>query len=567
MYLDSFKNTFFVDILEYFNVIQIIEYPNDISTSSSSLNKKFSNQDEKKNSILLKDDSSIKDYIPEYHYSPKLSSSQIDIRHSELSSDETVQDTEWILRDPYCVTWHNENDIDNPQNWSIRMKTVMMIQTSILTCVTYMGASIYTPGQEDIQNEFNVGHIVGTLNLSVYVLGYGFGQVFFAPLSEVSTIDRQIIYSLTLLFYSIFQIGCATVNNIGGLIVIRFITGFLSSQALATTGATMADFLDARYYAYLLGLWSVGAIAAPILAPLLGACMVVAKNWRWIFWFLCWLSATITLITMFFYPETNHANILHRRAKRLRKQIGDNKYYTMDEKKMQTLSYKEFAITILYKPFKIMIHEPIIMAFDVYSALVYAVFYIFFEAFPLVFSGIYHFTLIELGLSYMGFAVGTAISYPLFAWFIYKYISPKLDLPRFQPESFLVIILYLCWLFPIALFMFGWTAGVHWSLPMVSEIVFCIFQFTFFQIIFTYLALSYPTHVASVFAGNGVVRSCLAGAFPLFGDILFNNLATPKFPVAWGCSVLGFIALAMCTIPFLIYKFGAYLRSKSSYTD
>lgn len=42
-----------------------------------------------------------------------------------------------------------------------------------------MGSSIYTPGQEYIQEEFHVGHVVATLNLSLYVLGYGLGPIIF----------------------------------------------------------------------------------------------------------------------------------------------------------------------------------------------------------------------------------------------------------------------------------------------------------------------------------------------------------------------------------------------------
>lgn len=156
----------------------------------------------------------------------------------------------------------------------------------LLTCVNYMGSSIYTPGQLEIQNEFHVGHVVGTLNLSLYVLGYGLGPIVFSPLTEISSIGRLPVYMITFFLFTMLQIGCALAPNFAGLVILRFITGVLCSPALSTGGATLGDIVSQNYLALVLGLWSIGAVAAPVLAPLLGASMVVAKDWRWIFWLL-----------------------------------------------------------------------------------------------------------------------------------------------------------------------------------------------------------------------------------------------------------------------------------------
>lgn len=64
-----------------------------------------------------------------------------------------------------------------------------------------MGSSIYTPGQEYIQEEFHVGHVVATLNLSLYVLGYGLGPIIFSPLSETARYGRLNLYMVTLFFF------------------------------------------------------------------------------------------------------------------------------------------------------------------------------------------------------------------------------------------------------------------------------------------------------------------------------------------------------------------------------
>lgn len=550
MYIESFKNTFAVDILEILGLVQLNEeIPNKKSTidvtSSAPLDRVESNKSTYSNDRRFQ------------------KSKTTDFTYTSIIL--TNEDSKYI-NDPYLVLWNGPDDPENPLNWSRSYKYLIIALIMVLTTVTYMGSSIYVPGQETIEAEFGISHVIGTLNLSLYVLGYGIGPMIFSPLSEFAKLGRQQIYIITLFLYIIVNIGCATVHNVSGLIVLRFLAGVFCSPSLATGGGTLADISSEEILPTLLGFYSIGAVVAPYTAPLLGASMVVAKNWRWIFWLLCWLSTVVLLLLIFFFPETHHENILYRRAMRLRKITGDARYYTQTSQLEEKMTIKEFLVFALIKPFKIAVQEPIILAFDLYISLVYGVFYLFFEAFPIVFIGIYQFTLIEVGLSYMGFLVGCFFSFSLFLAFEAKIVQVKFRDGTFVPETYLLLACGVCWAFPAALFMFGWTAGIHWILPILSELLFVLCDFNLFQVTFAYLALCYPRTVASVFAGNGFCRSIFAAAFPLFGTALFNNLGSEKYPVAWGSSLLGVFAIALGSIPFLIYKYGAWLRSKSRYT-
>lgn len=409
MYTDTFRNTFLVDVLEYTGAIKVAhnftpQLTQSVETSQAS----------GKEEIDLEAGSS--------------SSASGSGNGSELAEakDEV---------DPFLVDWNGPDDPEHPLNWGRGKKAFVVVQIMILTCVTYMGASIYTPGQEYIQQEFHVGHVVGTLNLSMYVLGYGLGPMIFSPLSESARMGRQHIYIVTLFLFMLFQIGAATVHNIGGLIVIRFISGVLCSPALATGAGSMGDFIVPERVPIFIGLWAVGAVAAPVMAPLLGAAITVAKNWRWIFWLLMWLVAATLLVLVAFFPETHQSNILHRRAVRIRRETGDSRYYTKEERIEDQVKFKDFLSDTLYRPFAIIIHEPIVLAFDIYIALCYGAFYLFFEAFPLVFVGIYNFTLVEVGLAYLGFCVGCVIAYIVLMVFLAKSIAPKFKNNTFTPEA------------------------------------------------------------------------------------------------------------------------------------
>lgn len=65
---------------------------------------------------------------------------------------------------------------------------------------------------------------------------------------------------------------------------------------------------------------------------------------------------------------------------------------------------------------------------------------------------------------------------------------------------------------------------------------------------------------ASAIAANNLLRYLFGAAFPLFTVQMYE-----KIGIGWASSLLGFLALGMLPIPWLLYKFGPYLRRRSSY--
>lgn len=488
--------------------------------------------------------------------------------HSEtpITNNEEVDQNDKEERDPFEVDFTGPEDIEHPVNWPTSKKTVVVLEIMILTAVTYMGSSIYTPGQEGIQKDLGVGHVVATLNLSMYVLGYGLGPIIFSPLSEFAIFGRQQLYIVTLFLFSMLQIGCALVGNIAGLVILRFFTGILCSPSISTGAATVGDIVHPQYVPVLIGLWSIGAVAAPATGPTLGAAMFVADDWRLIFWLLMWCSSLTLVILIFFFPETNRENIIYRRCRRLQKITGDKRHFTAKSREEAKLTMKDIAVMSLWRPFIIIIKEPIVLALDSYHAVAYGTFYLFFEAFPIVFVQIHHFTVMELGLSYLGFCVGSVIAFGVSVLFFTQYVPRRMKKGKFTPETILVLSMLVGWFGPLALFLFGWAASVHWILPLLSEIFYTLFLFNLFQAVFTYLAMSYPKYVASVIAGNGLFRAGFACAFPLFGQAMYDNLAIEGYPVGWGSSLVGFLTIGLAIIPFILHEAGPYLRSKSKFT-
>ena len=372
-----------------------------------------------------------------------------------------------------------------------------MFQTCLLTFAVYLGSAIYTAGIPGVTSEFHVSNVAALVGLTTFVAGYGLGQynyisnlflrlltqkiyvgpMVWAPLSEVPQIGRMPVYIFTLAMFVVLQVPTALATNYGMLMAFRFLTGFFGSPILATGGATIADIYAPKKRAYGMTLWGVFATCAPSLGPLVGGFAAHAEGWRWTIWEIMWLAGPTFVLLFFFFPETSASNILYRRAKRLRKATGNPSIKSASEIAAATMRPRDLAVEVLVRPFALNFQEPIVLVLNIYIGLIYALLYIWFESFPIVFVGIYHWREQMLGLSFLGIFVGTLILIPPFFWYLYYVQEPKYnDKGELKPEERMPIAIFGAFIVPICLFWFGWTsrASVHWIVPIIGSGLFGI---------------------------------------------------------------------------------------------
>ncbi|KAK4624702.1 Caffeine resistance protein 5 [Fulvia fulva] len=444
----------------------------------------------------------------------------------------------------HLVDWSSTTDPDNPQNWPLWKKLYSTAVICILTFSIYVGSAIYTVGLEGITEQFQVGHGTATLGLSLFVFGYGIGPMILAPFAEAPPIGRMPVYVITHLIFLFLNFGVVYAKDIGMLLAFRFLTGFFGSPVLATGGASLGDVWSPKKVSYAIGIWGNFAICGPVLGPLAAGFAVQAKGWKWSIWELIWLNAFTAVLLVFTLVETSSDNILFRRATKIRKMTGDKEFKTAAEIEAERMPVKEIVISSLYRPFMLCFTEPILMAQNLYLGLIYALLYCWFEAFPLVFNGIYHFNLGELGLSYIGLLVGAVIfTIPYFYW-IRKKIEPNTNEDgTIAPEKRLPAAIVGSLFLPICLFWVGWSArsSVHWIMPISGSAFFTIGAGTLFNALLSYQSDAYPKVVGSVLAGNDFARAM------------------------FGCSLLGFLSIAFIPIPIAIYYYGERSRKSSKY--
>lgn len=373
-----------------------------------------------------------------------------------------------------------------------------------------------------------------------------------SPLSEIPQIGRNPIYIGNLFLFVVLQIPTALSVNFGMLLAFRFLTGFVGSPVLATGGATLADIWSPRKRAYAIGIWGVAAVCGPVLGPLVGGFAVTAKGWTWAIWELMWLSGFAFVFLFFCLPETSAQNILFRRTKRLRKLTGNQKLVCEPELVAESMSGRDIVMISLVRPLTLNFTEPMVFLLNLYIALIYGLLYIWFESFPIVFNGIYGFSLSLQGLAFLGILVGALIVMPPFFWYLHRYMEPQFDSNGdIQPEKRLPAAFIGAFCVPICLFWFGWSSrpDVHWIMPIIGSGWFSVGSFLLFNSVLNYLPDAYPSYAASVLAGNDLFRSSFGAGFPLFAGAMYEKLG-----VGWASSLLGFLSILFIPIPFVLYK-------------
>ena len=101
---------------------------------------------------------------------------------------------------------------------------------------------------------------------------------------------------------------------------------------------------------------------------------------------------------------------------------------------------------------------------------------------------------------------------------------------------------------------------MFWLVPIIGTGLVGIGLLATFMPIQTYLVDAFTVYAASALAANTVLRSLVGALLPLAGRKMYATLG-----LGWGNSLLAFIALAMCPIPYVFYKYGERIRKSPKF--
>jgi MFS family permease len=285
-------------------------------------------------------------------------------------------------------------------------------------------------------------------------------------------------------------------------------------------------------------------------------------GWRWTMWLSLILGMALWILAIPTTTETFAPIILQRKAARMR---FETKNWALHSKRdEEPVEYGYLARKYGIRPLQMLVQEPILAAITAYMALVYAIIYLTFFAYPFSFemvrgweTGVGSLPFFALLIGYLG-GCGAAILESRFRFrkLLEKHdgdVPPEQRIPPMFVGSVLIVV---------GLFWFGWTSSpkVSWVPQVISGVAIGSGIFMVFMPGQVYLMDIYKQNAASALAGNAFVRAALACAFPLIAGPMYDQLG-----VEWATSLLGFLCLALAPFPVVFYIYGKKVRSWSRY--
>ncbi|KAF4980541.1 hypothetical protein FZEAL_3476 [Fusarium zealandicum] len=461
--------------------------------------------------------------------------------------------TEASLQDPNAVGWDGPDDPNNPMNWTATKKWTN------IGALSPLGSSMFAPGVPDIMREFNSSNEnMATFVVSVYVLGFAFGPLAAAPLSEIY--GRAIVFNTANVAFILATVATALSQNMEMLIVFRFLMGFAGSTPLTNGSGTISDMFPVEERGKAMAVWTMGPLLGPCLGPLAGGYMIEDLGWRWVFWLIAISAGALSILCYFAAPETYEPTLLRRKVKQLKKETGNQDLYSVRDQDGLTRRMRlEHAII---RPMKMLFTQFPVMILSLYIAVVYGVLYLMFSTITFVFAQQYGFGTGTIGLAYIPTGVGMLLGTMLFGVLTDIIIKKKIaQNGKTVPEDRIPVWLTLPngILIVASLFCYGWSAEnhVHWIVPMMGIAFFCFGLLGIIMCLQIYLMDAYISYAASVVAAVTVLRSLVGAMLPLAGLSMYNNLG-----LGWGNSVLAFMALVLVPVPVVFRFYGARIREK-----
>lgn len=142
-------------------------------------------------------------------------------------------------KEDYVVEFNGHDDLLHPQNWKTTTKTYIAAILIFDSLSATLSSSIFSNASPGIEAEFGVGREVATLGTSLFVLGYAFGPIIWAPFSELY--GRRLPIIIAAFGFGIFNIGVAVAKDVQTIMICRFFGGLFGSCPLAVVAAVFAD--------------------------------------------------------------------------------------------------------------------------------------------------------------------------------------------------------------------------------------------------------------------------------------------------------------------------------------
>ena len=173
--------------------------------------------------------------------------------------------------------------------------------------ITALSIDIMLPALPDIEAHYSlIDPNDQQLVIVSYMVGFGFGQLIFGPFSD--RYGRKPVFYFGMAVYMAATVAAVAAFDFDTHLAGRMFQGVAAGAARVIAVAVVRDRFAGRAMARAMSFIMVIFILVPVVAPGIGAVILLIGPWQDIFWFLLGVGAILTLWTWLRLEETRPKN-------------------------------------------------------------------------------------------------------------------------------------------------------------------------------------------------------------------------------------------------------------------
>ncbi|UTW11823.1 Bcr/CflA family multidrug efflux MFS transporter [Marinobacterium rhizophilum] len=159
-----------------------------------------------------------------------------------------------------------------------------IIILGLLIGLSPLAIDMYLPSMPAIASGLDTSTELVQQSLTVFLIGFSLPQLIFGPLSDA--MGRRFVIIIGALLFILGSVFCALATDIHWLLMARAVQAAGAAAMAVTVPALVRDRFAGAEFARTMGVIMMVMAVAPLIAPMLGALVLVVGGWRLIFWVL-----------------------------------------------------------------------------------------------------------------------------------------------------------------------------------------------------------------------------------------------------------------------------------------
>jgi len=190
----------------------------------------------------------------------------------------------------------------------------MIVVLGVMVALGPLTIDMYLPALPKLADDLSVSSSVVQLTLTGTLAGLALGQLIVGPLSD--SLGRRRPLMAGIMLHIAASILCVLAPNLVVLGLARVLQGAGAAAAVVVAIAVVGDLFADNAAATVLSRLMLVLGVAPVVAPSLGAAVLLHGSWHWVFAALVVLAGVLLLVAALALPETLPPS--HRRPLRVR---------------------------------------------------------------------------------------------------------------------------------------------------------------------------------------------------------------------------------------------------------